>query len=197
MYDYRKMTLEERRQILDERRARGFPLHAPPHLRGIAGHYLITAACYEHRHIFSEPDALSELANDILGAFMTAELPCSAWVFLPNHYHVLLYTQDLTVVSEVLRLAHSRIATNINSRQHQKGRRVWYRFSDRLIRNEKHYWATVNYIHYNPVKHGYVERAENWAWSSLPDYIETCGKKQLGAIWKQYPIDGYGRGWDC
>ncbi len=196
MYDYRKMTLEERRQILDERRARDFPLHAPPHLRGIAGHYLITAACYEHHHIFSEPDALSELTNDILGAFMTAELPCSAWVFLPNHYHVLLYTQNLTMVSEVLRLAHSRIATNINSRQHQKGRRVWCRFSDRLIRNEKHYWATVNYIHYNPVKHGYVERAENWAWSSLPDYIETWGKKQLGAIWKQYPIDDYGKGWD-
>ena len=83
-----------------------------------------------------------------------AGLPCNAWVFLPNHYHVLLDTEGLGIVSEVLRLLRSRVATDIYGRHHQQGRRVWYRYSDRMIRSAGHHWATVNYIHYNPVKHG-------------------------------------------
>ncbi len=66
MYEYRKMTPEERKQILHERKERGFPLHAPPHLKGIAGYYLITAACYEHRPIFDTPELLSFLMDEIL-----------------------------------------------------------------------------------------------------------------------------------
>ena len=50
MYDFRRMTLAERREILRQRWARDLPLHVTPHFRGVAGEYLITAACYEHQH---------------------------------------------------------------------------------------------------------------------------------------------------
>ena len=56
MYDFRKMSPEEQQRILQSRRERGFPLHAPPHLRGVNGEYLITAACFNHQHIFGNPD---------------------------------------------------------------------------------------------------------------------------------------------
>ena len=46
-------------------------------------------------------------------------------------------------------------------------RKVWYRFSDRGMRSEGHFFASINYIHANPVKHGYVEKATEWPWSSL------------------------------
>ena len=110
MYDYRKMTPKERRQVLQQRRERGFPSHAPPHFRGISGTYLITAACYEHRPIFENLDDLSWLADETLNAFAAANLPHPAWFFLPNHYHILVETKDLSIVSEVLRLLHSRVA---------------------------------------------------------------------------------------
>ncbi|MBI4787276.1 MAG: transposase [Chloroflexi bacterium] len=196
MYDYRKMPPEEREQVLNARRERGFPLHAPPHLRNVAGEYLITAACYEHRHIFEQPDDLSWLTSETLDALQSAGLPCPAWVFLTNHYHVLVDTEDLSVISELLRLLHSRVATAINSRQHQRGRQVWYRFSDRLIRDERHHWATVYYIHSNPVKHKYVDAAAHWPWSSLHDYIDVQGKSWLAQTWRDYPIEDYGKGWD-
>lgn len=196
MYDYRKMSPEERRQVLQERRARGFPLHAPPHFHGIAGEYLITAACYEHRPIFEHPDDLSWLADQVLRALASAGLPHPAWVFLPNHYHILLETEDLRIVSEVLRLLHSRVATAINSRHRQRGRQVWYRFTDRLIRSERHHWVTVNYLHFNPVKHGYVDQMEDWPWSSVHDYIEEHGQQWLARTWSAYPIRDFGKGWD-
>lgn len=196
MYDYRRMSPEERKQILLNRRERGFPLHAPPHLHQVEGNYLITATCYEHRSIFDCPDDLSFLAEGTLNAFTAQGLRIPAWVFLPNHYHLLLETRDLSIISEILRLWHSRSATLINSRQHERGRKVWYRFSDRLIRNERHYWATFNYIHYNPVKHGYIERAEEWIWSSLHEHLETYGRKWLTDTWRNYPVKDYGKEWD-
>ena len=45
-------------------------------------------------------------------------------------------------------------------------RPVWHReFRDRYIRDEKHYWDTVEYIHNNPVKAGLVKSPEAWPWS--------------------------------
>jgi len=195
MYDYRKMTPYERRLILEERRRQGFPLHAPPHFKNISGIYLITAACYEHRPIFEHPDDLSWLANEFLSA-LDPNLPYMAWVFLPNHYHILLQAQDIRLVSETLRLLHSRIATTINGRHNQRGRKVWYRFSDRLIRSENHYWATVNYIHYNPVKHGYTDKMTDWPWSSVHEYLDRFGEAWLERHWNAYPVGNYGKGWD-
>jgi putative transposase len=47
-YEYRRLTPEEREEVLQRRREAGYPLHSPPHpFRGPA-HYLITAANYEH-----------------------------------------------------------------------------------------------------------------------------------------------------
>ena len=196
MYDYRKMTPEERQRVLQQRRECGFPLHAPPHFRGVSGTYLITSTCYKHRPIFENPDDLFWLVDEMLDAFTAANLPHPAWVFLPNHYHILVETEGLSIVSEVLRLLHSRVATAINGRHRQRGRKVWYRFSDRLIRNERHYFASMNYIHYNPIKHGYVDRMGDWPWSSLHEYIATQGKEWLIRTWKAYPVRDYGKGWD-
>ena len=66
---------------------------------------------------------------------------------------MLIWAPDLSIVSETPRIVHSRLATAMNVEHAQKGRKVWYRYSDRLIRNERHHWAFVNYIHYNPGKH--------------------------------------------
>lgn len=196
MYDYRKMADEERKEVLRVRKERGFPLHAPPHFKGISGEYLISTACFEHGHIFETPEDLTWLMNEALTAFEKAKLPYQAWVFLPNHYHVLLNTSDLAVVSDTLRLMHSSTATAINGKQKQRGRKVWYCYSDRFIRGEAHHWASVNYIHYNPVKHGYVTRMLDWPWSSIHEYMETHGRPTMEQLWRDYPIKNYGKGWD-
>ncbi len=97
MYDFRRMTPAERREILRQRWARGLPLHATPHFSGVAGEYLITAACYEHRRIFDTPEALSCLTDEVLKAFhepsflavrgsfcRTTIMPCSALLTSPS-----------------------------------------------------------------------------------------------------------------
>jgi putative transposase len=59
-----------------------------------------------------------------------------------------------------------------------------------------HYYRTINYIHANPVKHGYTDDSNEWPWSSLVGYMERYGREQLRDWWASYPITGYGAGWD-
>jgi len=52
-------------------------------------------------------------------------------------------------------------------RNWQRSVPVWHHeFWDRYIRDEEHYWDTVEYIHNNPVKARLVKYPEEWKWSS-------------------------------
>jgi len=45
---------------------------------------------------------------------------------------------------------------------------LWQRrFWEHMVRDEADYAAHVNYCHFNPVKHGFVERPEDWPYSSV------------------------------
>jgi len=49
---------------------------------------------------------------------------------------------------------------------------VWQkRYWEHVIRSEADFSAHIDYIHYNPVRHGYVSRPADWAWSSLGRYV--------------------------
>lgn len=46
--------------------------------------------------------------------------------------------------------------------------KVWQRrFWEHAIRDEADWRRHLDYIHYNPVKHGHVERPSEWPWSSF------------------------------
>jgi putative transposase len=58
------------------------------------------------------------------------------------------------------------------SRQHKKEQAIWQRrFWEHRIRDQEDFNRHVDYIHYNPVKHGYVSRPGEWPYSSIHSYI--------------------------
>ena len=48
-------------------------------------------------------------------------------------------------------------------------------FQPKLIKDEKMMIETINYIHQNPVKRGYVDVAKHWRYSSARDYEDIKG----------------------
>lgn len=132
-------------------------------------------------------NSIKELANNLI-----------AWVVLPNHYHILLSVQSLDDVSVALKHLHGSTSREWNIEDNLTGkRRVWYKFIDTYIRNETHLHTAFNYIHYNPVKHGYVCDPYAWPWSSVQIYCEDRGKDWLQEQWAAYkPPDNFGKGWD-
>ncbi len=54
----------------------------------------------------------------------------------------------------------------------QRRRGVWQpRFIEHTIRDEADLHSHADYIHYNPVKHGYAQSPANWPWSSFQRYV--------------------------
>jgi putative transposase len=52
-------------------------------------------------------------------------------------------------------------------------RGIWQRrFWEHVIRDERDYELHVDYLHYNPVKHGHVTRVADWPYSSFHRYVQ-------------------------
>jgi len=198
-YEYRKLTSEEREQVLQQRRERGYPLHAPPHPFREAGRFFLTAANYEHVAIMARPDRCTDFEVCLFEAMHNIQADVFGWVVLPNHYHILVDVRSLDDVSAALKQLHGTTSREWNQADHETGkRRVWYKFADRMIRDEAHFYRALNYIHYNPVKHGYTDDPYEWPWSSLHDYLESegCGREWLREKWRGFPLGDFGKGWD-
>ena len=59
-------------------------------------------------------------------------------------------------------------AKQSESRREHRFRGIWQkRFWEHRIRNENDLQRHVDYIHYNPVKHGHVDDAHSWRWSTI------------------------------
>lgn len=196
MYDYRKQTPEQRSETLRQRHMRQLPLHEPPRFRFTSGWFLITAATYEHKQYFHTEAERVWLLGELRKELQNAKILVGGWVVLPNHYHLLAQCQPLSLISLPLRRAHARTAHALNRRDELTGRKIWHLFSDRKIRNDRHYYTTLNYIHYNPTKHKYTTKPLDWDCSSLPWYEKHFGIEWLRDLWRQYPILDYGKGWD-
>ncbi|NOT63786.1 MAG: hypothetical protein HOP19_26525 [Acidobacteria bacterium] len=198
MYDYRQMTPEERQAAVEERKARHFPWHSPPHWdAGYSDRYLITAACFEHQlHIGQSHERMSECEEAVLAVCRECCQAIFAWCVLPNHYHVVVEARNLSRLTAALGKYHGRSSHDWNAAENRRGRKVWFRCFDRQIRSLRHFWASVNYVHHNPVHHGYVDKWNDWMWSSADEFLEQLGRDKAEKIWREYPLLDYGKGWD-
>jgi putative transposase len=199
MYEWDKLSLQQRKREVAARKERRFPWHRPQHLKG-AGWYHISAACYGHHDVIGSSESrMNGFTDELLRAIDLAfgDDALAAWCVLPNHYHVLLLTRtSLQEVTRLLGRIHGRTSRQWNLQEDTVGRRCWYAASDRGIRSGDHYWAVMNYIHHNPVKHGYVSRWQDWPWSSARDFLAHVPPGEAARIWREYPVLGMGIGWD-
>jgi putative transposase len=94
-----------------------------------------------------------------------------AWVILPDHIHWLIKPNDADYSKVVL--AFKR-AINLEFKKNEivANNKIWQdRFWEHTVKNDEDYGRCVDYIHFNPVKHGYVENPHEWRYSSFHDYV--------------------------
>ena len=206
MYDWRKMTPKKREETLQIRKIRGYPWHRPPHF---TGHDLdteryrafhLSAACYEHcPFIGTSPERIAQCEEQILSELKPHCDEIHAWSVLPNHYHILIELSETASLDDILGAVgqfHGRSSYQWNGQDNARGRRVWYQRTERAIRTERHFWATMNYVHHNPVRHGYVRKWQDWPFSSARRFLESMGRDEVARIWQEFPLLDYGKGWD-
>ena len=104
----------------------------------------------------------------------------TAIVILPEHLHTVWelppgdakYSRRWQAIKS--RFTHSLIKSGEGLTKNKNGEyRLWQRrFWEHTIRDETDLQTHIDYIHYNPVKHGWVERVVEWPYSSFHRYVK-------------------------
>jgi putative transposase len=197
MYQWRHMTPERRKEALEYRQRHRLPWHSPPHYVGDSGMYLLTAACFEHHPIIGvNPQRMAEFESELLETLRRCGRETSAWVVLPNHYHALAHAPDIKGLLKAIGQLHGRSSFRWNGEDRLRGRQVWYRAAETEMKSERHFWATINHVLHNAVRHGYVERWQDWPYSSAARYLAEVGREEAERRWREYPLFDYGQDWD-
>jgi putative transposase len=100
----------------------------------------------------------------------------TAWVFLPGHWHAILFPRFPLTISRVMESIKVGSTLRINAARKERGLLWQPRFFDRALRTVREYWEKVDYLHQNPVKAGLACRAEDWPWSSVREYSGSVRK---------------------
>ena len=97
-----------------------------------------------------------------------------AYVILPDHFHwIMQVPEEQPNFSTVLQSVKWNFSLNYKKAYGRLNSvHLWQeQFWDHIIRNEVDLERHFDYIHWNPVKHQYVETPESWAESSLTHWI--------------------------
>jgi putative transposase len=116
-------------------------------------------------------DADYALYRDLLAASCRdAGVEVWAWVFMPNHVHLVLVPADTDGLRRVLALTHRRYAGHIHARMKRTGH-FWQGRFGAVAMDEPHLVAALRYIALNPVRAGLAERPQDWRWSSVHAHL--------------------------
>ena len=164
------------------------------------GTYFFTVNLAERRS-----DLLVRHIDDLRAAMKTVKnahpFAILAMVVLPEHLHAIWRLPpgdaDYPICWPLIKAGFSRrLAKGEHirvSRQAKRERGIWQRrYWEHQIRDEIDLARHVDYIHYNPVKHGWVTRPVDWPHSILHGYIERGMAASNWGGEMGDGVDGYG-----
>lgn len=141
------------------------------------------------QNIFHDDEDRKKLAA-LLGKYLQAgQCACYAWVFMDNHYHLLLRPREPDL-GGIMRKVNGAYARRFNSRHHRRG----YLFQDRyksLATQECTYLRElIRYIHLNPLRAGLVKSVDalgryQWSGHAAMLGLATCDwHDSESALWR-------------
>jgi putative transposase len=102
-----------------------------------------------------------------------------AMVVLPDHIHALWtlpqgddnYSMRWMLIKRHFSMSLPKTENIKMTRLNKRERGIWQRrFWEHTIRDERDFYNHIEYIHHNPVKHGYVSNSQDWPYSSIHQF---------------------------
>ena len=163
--------------------------HAPAHWLFEPGLYIVTAGTYEKLPHLSSTLRLDFFAESLFACATEFGWDLRAWAVLANHYHFVGASPSAPeTLRRLLGKLHMQTAKQLNLWDNTPGRKVWFQFWDSHITFERSYLARLNYVHYNPARHGVVPVAENYKWCSASWFAQNAPPAFVNAV-KSFQID--------
>jgi putative transposase len=159
----------------------------PEYRRGYepGGRFFFTLVTAHRRPIFLNPTARECLREAMLLVQSQRPFEIEAMVLLAEHLHCLWRLpeddSDFSVRWACIKKAFTQrwLAAGGEEESKSKSRKdhrecgIWQRrFWEHTIRDERDWIAHMNYIHYNPVKHGLASCPHGWPYSTFERYVK-------------------------
>jgi putative transposase len=148
------------------------------------GAYFFTVVTHERRPLLLNEQVRKALREGIQEVRQAMPFSIDAWVLLPDHLHTIwtLPENDDNFASRwavIKRIVNQRCGSLkeisgpiSDSRIKRSEFPLWQRrFWEHCIRDELDLQRHLDYIHWNPVKHGYVNRVIDWPYSTFHRYV--------------------------
>jgi len=142
--------------------------------------YFLTFTVKDWCRVLDRYDRFEILSDSIEYCRKHKGLMVYAYVFMPNHIHLVVFAPDMIAfVRDFKRYTASKIIEDMYHTEpdllelfkNENRFELWRKTNmPKLIESEKYLLQKINYIHNNPVRKQYVQRSEQWYWSSAnPD----------------------------
>jgi putative transposase len=134
----------------------------------------ITTVTKNRKQLFLHKQTQDLLYLTIENAMKIHSFEVIAEVLLPEHFHLLIQITNLEDnFSNVIKCIKGNFTANYKKSNKITGHlSLWQpKFWDHVIRNELDLKNHLDYIHWNPVKHGYVNNPGKWVNSSIHKWI--------------------------
>jgi len=126
--------------------------------------YFFTVVTYNRIPLFSAPRHVALLRESFHYVMQKRPFCVQAAVVLPDHIHCIWNMSnnaDYSLRWQMIKTHFCRTLRNNQPAWKQKA--IWQpRFWEHVIRHEQDLHCHMDYIHYNPVKHGLVSRPIDW-----------------------------------
>jgi len=147
------------------------------------GSFFFTVVTEQRRPLLASAEAVELLRNAFRRVRAARPFAVDAMVVLPDHLHCIwtlppddadFATRWRLVKGWFTRHCDPALRTAPNrARMAKREQAVWqHRYWEHLLRDEADFTRHVEYIHYNPVKHGYAQTPRDWPYSSFRRDVE-------------------------
>jgi putative transposase len=145
------------------------------------GTYFFTVVTYHRRAILTSDQSRATLRSAFRSVKRRWPFTVEAIVLLPEHLHAVWtlppddadYSLRWQKIKECFTAAYVKTVASGGVRRGDRGERnVWQpRFWEHTCREGEDLKRCVDYVHYNPLKHGLVTSVRDWRWSSFHRYL--------------------------
>ena len=162
--------------------------------------HFITLTVLHWIPVFTRPETVNILLESL--KFLSAEgLKVYAYVILENHAHFIVQSPSLdrdiaryksyTAKQLIQYLSKHQVKQILDQlafyKKAHKNDRAYQFWQEgvhpELIQGDEMMKQKIEYIHHNPVKRGYVDKAEHWRYSSARDYLGQEGLLKVCRQW--------------
>ena len=153
--------------------------------------YYLTCTIIAWLPVFQDEVYFNIIINSLNYCRLNKGLFLLGYVIMPTHLHLITSNRDDVTLSDIMRDFRAYTSTKIREQLMQDGRksyllifknaaknlpkqqyRIWKEdFHPVALLSEEWFEQKMNYLHFNPVRKGFVELPEHWKYSSARNWL--------------------------